>query len=72
MREMVDRALSERRALAVLRISASALRYAPRPDRNAALLESIQTLADRHKRYGVGMIYLKLRQAGMLVCWRSR
>ena len=67
VREMVERGPSERRALAVMRMSASALRYAPRPDRNAELVETIQALADRHKRYGVGMIYLKLRQAGMLV-----
>ncbi len=33
-------------------------------------MERIQALADRHKRYGVGMIYLKLRQAGMLVNYK--
>ena len=54
--------LSERRALAVVRMSASALRYEPRPDRNVELRERIVALAQRHKRYGVGMIYLKLRQ----------
>lgn len=70
VREMVARGLSERRALAVLQMSASALRYAPRPDRNVALMECIRALADRHKRYGVGMIYLKLRQAGMLVNYK--
>lgn len=34
----------------------------PRPDRNDELRERIVALAQRHKRYGVGMIYLKLRQ----------
>ena len=29
--------------------------------------EKIITLAQRHRRYGAGMIYLKLRQAGMVV-----
>ena len=51
-------------------MSASALRYAPRPDGNVELRERIQALAQRHKRYGVGMIYLKLRQAGMLVNYK--
>ena len=49
VREIVERGLSERRALAVLRMTASALRYASRPDRNAELLEVIQALAGRHK-----------------------
>ena len=64
---MVDQGLSQRRALAVVRMSASALRYEPRPDQNLALRERILTLAHRHRRYGVGMIHLKLRQAGLVV-----
>ena len=32
--------------------------------------ERIQALAQRHKRYGVGMIHLKLRQAGVLVNYK--
>lgn len=67
---MMARGLSERRALRVARMSASALRYAPRPDRNVGLRRQIVTLAHRYKRYGVGMIYLKLRQAGMLVNYK--
>lgn len=51
-------------------MSASALRYAPRPDRNGELRARIQALAQRHKRYGVGMIHLKLRQAGVLVNYK--
>ena len=34
------------------------------PDLNEALRERIVSLAHRHRRYGAGMIYLKLRQAG--------
>lgn len=67
VRYMVDKGLSERRALAVVQMSASAFRYAPRPDRNVGLRERIMALAQRHRRYGVGMIYLKLRQEGLLV-----
>ena len=70
VRQWVAKGLSERRALSVVQMSASALRYAPRPDRNVALRERIVTLAQRHKRYGVGMIYLKLRQAGLPVNYK--
>jgi hypothetical protein len=51
-------------------MSASAYRYAPRPDRNIELRARILALAQRHKRYGVGMIHLKLRQAGLLVNYK--
>ena len=64
---MVTRGLSERHALTVVGMSASALRYLPRPDRNAAIRDRIVALAHRHRRYGAGMIYLKLRQAGQVV-----
>lgn len=62
VRHLMERGLSERRALAAIRMSASALRYVPRPDRNVELRARILALAQRHKRYGVGMIHLKLRQ----------
>jgi transposase InsO family protein len=64
---MTERGLSERHALRVTVMSASTLRYRPAPDRNGALRERIRTLAHRHRRYGAGMIYLKLRQAGEIV-----
>lgn len=67
MRWMISRGLSERRSLRVIGMSASALRYQPRADRNGLLRERIIALAQRHRRYGAGMIYLKLRQAGELV-----
>lgn len=70
VRQLMDRGLSERRSLSVLRMSASAFRYVPRPDRNGELRARIQALAQRHKRYGVGMIHLKLRQAGVLVNYK--
>lgn len=64
VRSMTERGLSERRALAVVGMSASALRYVPAPDRNTELRARIVALAHRHRRYGAGMIHLKLRQAG--------
>ena len=67
MRYLIDKGLSERRSLKVVGMSPSALRYQPAGDRNAALKEKIIALAHRHRRYGAGMIYLKLRQAGEIV-----
>lgn len=67
VRHMTEKGLSERRALRVIGMSASAYRYQPVTDRNIALKEKIITLAQRHRRYGAGMIYLKLRQAGEMV-----
>lgn len=64
---MIPKGLSERRALSIVRISASSLRYRPAPDPNLHLRERIVALAQRHRRYGAGMIYLKLRQAGEAV-----
>ena len=70
VRERVARGLSERRALAVLRMSASALRYVPQPDRTGELRARILALAHRYTRYGVGMIHLKLKQDGMPVNYK--
>nr|WP_312774583.1 IS3 family transposase [Atlantibacter hermannii] len=70
VRSMVEKGLSERRALTVVRMSASALRYEPRADRNVELREQIAALAHRHRRYGVGMIHLKLRQEGLVVNYK--
>jgi hypothetical protein len=64
---MTSHGLSERRSLRVVGMSASAYRYEPAQDRNCALKEKIIALAQRHRRYGAGMIYLKLRQAGEIV-----
>jgi putative transposase len=59
--------LSERRSLRVVEMSASSLRYTSAPDRNGALRAEIVRLAQRYRRYGAGMIYLKLRQQGWAV-----
>jgi len=70
VRWMQTKGLTERRSLAVVAMSASSLRYEPRPDRNVALRARIVALAQRYRRYGVGMIHLKLRQAGELVNYK--
>jgi transposase InsO family protein len=67
VRNLTEQGLSERHALRVVRMSASSLRYRPAPDRNGGLREKIVTLAHRHRRYGAGMIHLKLRQQGEIV-----
>ncbi|MBS7779025.1 IS3 family transposase [Acidovorax sp. CCYZU-2555] len=67
VRHMNGQGLSERRALRVVGMSPSAYRYQPVTDRNCVLRQKIIALAQRHRRYGAGMIYLKLRQAGELV-----
>jgi transposase InsO family protein len=64
---MTAQGLSQRHALRVVGMSASSLRNRPAPDRNGPLREAIQALAHRHHRYGAGMIYLKLRQGGLVV-----
>jgi len=64
---MTTKGLSERHALRTVAMSASSLRYRPAPDRNIVLRERIKTLAHRYRRYGAGMIYLKLRQEGEIV-----
>ena len=64
---MKDGGLTERHALRVVAMSASSLRYQSAPDRNIALRSSILALAHRHRRYGAGMIYFKLRQHGLRI-----
>ncbi len=64
---MTHGGLSERHALRVIGMSASSYRYAAAADRNEALREQIVALAQRHRRYGSGMVYLKLRQSGLVV-----
>ena len=66
VRYMIDKGLSERRSLRIIDMSASAYRYEPAQDRNCVLKEKIIALAQRHRRYGAGMIYLKLRQSGVV------
>ena len=70
VRWMQTKGLTERQGLQIVRMSASSLRYEPRPDRNGALRARIVALAQRHRRYGVGMIHLKLGQAGELVNYK--
>ena len=53
---MTTRGLTERRALGIVDMSASALRYTPKPDQNGPLRAAIVKLAHRYRRYGSPMI----------------
>jgi putative transposase len=70
VRWIQTKGLSQRRALEAIRMSATVLRYQPRPDRNTELRTSLVELAQRHRRYGVEIIYLKLRQRGQCVNYK--
>lgn len=70
LRQLITKGLSERQALAAVRMSSSAFRQVPRPDGEGELRERIQPLAQRHKRYGVGMIHFRLSPAGMRVNYK--
>ena len=52
VRSMTERRLSELRALTVIGMSASALRYVPVPDRNVGPPARVVALAHRYRRYG--------------------
>jgi putative transposase len=63
VRELKCKGLTERHALEVVAMSASALRYVVRSEGNDALRTAILVLAHRHTRHGLRMIHLKLQQA---------
>lgn len=58
--------LSDRRALAIVKMSVSALRFRSAADCNVEVRRPIVALARRHPGYGIAMINLKPRQAGEL------
>ena len=64
VRDMTAQGVSERRALALVRMSASSLRYTPAPDTNAALRTRIVALAHRHRRYGAALLHEYLLRVG--------
>jgi len=67
VRHAQSRGLSERRALKLVCLSPSVLRYERRDDGNGALRERIVALAHRHRRHGYRMIHLRLAQEGWAV-----
>ena len=64
---MQGHGISERRACRHLGISASVLRYVPRPDRNVELRQKVVALAQEHRRHGYRMIHWLLVTQGQRV-----
>ena len=64
VRLMQGHGISERRACRQLGISASVLRYAPRPDRNVELRQKVVALTQEHRRHGYRMTSLALGYPG--------
>lgn len=64
---MCAKGLLDRNTLRVVGKRAICLSYQTSPNRNTILREVIVALAHRHLCYGVGMIYPKLCQRGMVV-----
>jgi putative transposase len=60
---LASRAISERRACVLARISRSSWRYAARPQGQDDLAERLEGLARRYPRYGYRMLHQKLLQA---------
>ena len=59
--------LSERRALRLVGISASVLRYQPRDDGNSQLRERLKELAGQHRRHGYRMLHDRLTRQGWAI-----
>jgi len=67
VRELKEVGLSERRALKLVAMSPSTLRYAPRDDTNASLRERLKELAGQHRRHGYRMLHNRLLQEGWAI-----
>lgn len=67
VRQLQGLGLSERRALRLVGMSASTLRYEPRDDGNAALRERLKELAGQHRRHGYRMLHSRLQIDGWAI-----
>lgn len=67
VRQLRGLGLSERRALRLVGMSASTLRYEPRDDGNAALRERLKELAGQHRRHGYRMLHSQLQIDGWAI-----
>lgn len=59
---LVTRGLSQRRACTLLQLPRATLRYQARPNRNVALEQQVQELAQHHPRYGYRRVWALLRR----------
>ncbi len=67
VRQLQGLGLSERRALRLVGMSASTLRYEPRDDGNEGLRERLKELAGQHRRHGYRMLHSRLRIDGWAI-----
>jgi putative transposase len=67
VRQLQGLGLSERRALKLLGMSVSVLRYQPRSDGNSRLRERLKELAGQHRRHGYRMLHSRLRNSGWAI-----
>jgi putative transposase len=67
VRQLRSFGLSERRALKLLDMSVSVLRYQPRGDDNVKLRERLKELAGQHRRHGYRMLHSRLKNDGWAI-----
>jgi putative transposase len=67
VRQLQEKGLSERRALRLVGMSASTLRYRPRDDGNGRLRERLTELAGQHRRHGYRMLHSRLQLEGWTI-----
>ena len=67
VRRLQELGQSERKALRLVGMSASTLRYRPCGDGNAALRERLRELAGQHRRHGYRMLHSRLRIEGWAI-----
>ncbi|WP_415656062.1 IS3 family transposase [Roseateles sp.] len=67
VRQLQDKGWSERRALKLVGMSASTLRYRPRDDGNGQLRERLTELAGQHRRHGYRMLHSRLQLEGWTI-----
>jgi len=56
--------ISERRSCNALNIARSTCHYRPDPHRNDAVIEALQSMAERYLHYGFRKLFIKLRKPG--------
>ncbi len=67
---MKEHQASERRGCRIIGINRSLLHYCPNTARDLPVVEALQKLAHQYPAYGFGLMFSKLRQAGLL--WNAK
>ena len=67
VREMVAAGVSERRASVLIGVSRSVVRYEPHPRDDSGLIDAIEKIRKRKKRWGARRVWACLRKQGLAV-----